>query len=479
MAQPSGYYRPLLLVSLMFDRLVFGTGPAGHHLHSVAWHVAASGSLLLLLRRLTNPVAALCGAALFALHPVQSEVVAWIAARNDAMAATFAFLGVLVLLDEQVGWRRAAAGGALVLLAMLSKESALLAPGLLLLVDLARRGRPVGPRRYLAAAAAVGVWFSLRTVAGVGSTALPDPARLEFLLSRSHHVIAFYGLRIVAPWPLSIGPTLEYLELAPAALGAGLAVALLVPVVLVWRGGRLAAVGVVLAVIALAPAVLAIGLRGQLGERYLYLPLAGLALAVAATIPNDRRALVPLLPLGLLSMLALHHRIPEWVSDVSLWGAAVEDHPQPNTWTGLGFALVDADRAEEAAPLFLAAIDHDKPDPHACIPAMRSALRTGDFEGAERAARVSGERCARSAKLDSLRGIVFAQVGAFGDASGAVENLELTDDQWVPLVRAVVLLDSGGNPSAIAALEEDPEAFLTDAREVVEHGRSYRDRVGP
>ena len=45
----SGYYRPLVLVSLALDRVLWGLSALGHHLHSLAWHVGASAVLLLLL----------------------------------------------------------------------------------------------------------------------------------------------------------------------------------------------------------------------------------------------------------------------------------------------------------------------------------------------------------------------------------------------------------------------------------------------
>ena len=69
----SGYYRPLMLLSLAVDRALWGLSPAGHHLHSVAWHLAASGVLLVLLRRLVPPLPALLGTGVFALHPLPNK----------------------------------------------------------------------------------------------------------------------------------------------------------------------------------------------------------------------------------------------------------------------------------------------------------------------------------------------------------------------------------------------------------------------
>ena len=91
------------------------------------------------LRRLTGPWAALAGATLFAVHPVQVEVLALVAARNDSMAAVFVLSALLLVLNptERSPLRL---GGAtwLVLSGLLSKESAILAPFMLVALDLAR-----------------------------------------------------------------------------------------------------------------------------------------------------------------------------------------------------------------------------------------------------------------------------------------------------------------------------------------------------
>ena len=59
-----GYYRPLMLLGLTVDRLVLGPSPGLHHLHSLAWHLAAAGLLFVLLRQLgTRSLSAALGTA--------------------------------------------------------------------------------------------------------------------------------------------------------------------------------------------------------------------------------------------------------------------------------------------------------------------------------------------------------------------------------------------------------------------------------
>ena len=83
----TGYYRPLMLLSLAVDRAIFGLWAGGHHLHNLAWHLCGTLGLMALARPLLGPWGAVVAGLCFGLHPMQSEAVIWIAARNDPMAA--------------------------------------------------------------------------------------------------------------------------------------------------------------------------------------------------------------------------------------------------------------------------------------------------------------------------------------------------------------------------------------------------------
>ena len=70
----SGYYRPLMLVSLAVDRALWGLSPAGHHLHSLVWHLLAMAGGYRLLRPLLGWQGATLAVALFGLHPSRAGV---------------------------------------------------------------------------------------------------------------------------------------------------------------------------------------------------------------------------------------------------------------------------------------------------------------------------------------------------------------------------------------------------------------------
>jgi Flp pilus assembly protein TadD len=88
-----GNWHPLTMLSLMFDCQVYGLKPWGHHLTNVLLHGANTAMVFLLLRGLTGAVwRSLMVAALFGLHPLHVESVAWVAERKDVLSTLFGLL---------------------------------------------------------------------------------------------------------------------------------------------------------------------------------------------------------------------------------------------------------------------------------------------------------------------------------------------------------------------------------------------------
>jgi protein O-mannosyl-transferase len=91
----SANWHPLTWLSHMLDCELFGLKPAGHHLTNVFFHVTNSVLLFLLLRKLTGAMwRSAFVAALFALHPLHVESVAWVAERKDVLCAFFGLLSL-------------------------------------------------------------------------------------------------------------------------------------------------------------------------------------------------------------------------------------------------------------------------------------------------------------------------------------------------------------------------------------------------
>jgi Flp pilus assembly protein TadD len=92
----AGNWHPLTWLSLMLDRELFGPGPAGPHFTNLLFHLANTVLLFLLFRRLTRaPWRSAFVAALFALHPLHVESVAWISERKDVLSTFFGLLALV------------------------------------------------------------------------------------------------------------------------------------------------------------------------------------------------------------------------------------------------------------------------------------------------------------------------------------------------------------------------------------------------
>lgn len=465
-SRPSGYFRPLMLVSLALDRFLWGLSPVGHHLHSLGWHLFAAMGLWTLLRRLVEPWPAVAGVALFLLHPLQSEAVAWIAARNDLMVAAFTFWSAALLLEERPSCAALAGGGLAAAGAMFSKESGLLVVGLLLALDLARWGRPRAWRRYAVIAGAIALWLTLRVLAGIPVGATVHPAHWDAILTSLVELMTHCALRLMFPWPLTTGDHMDYLNFTRVEIFLGLGGALVTLAVLVVRGGRLALAGLTFALLSFVPSLVAIAMHGLIGERYLYAPMGGLALAVsAASLGIAPRRFVMLAPFALVAAIIVSQRLPAWASEVDLWEAAYTQRPNPLTASGYGNALAHQRDLGRACPLLMSALNAPRPSLTACTPALRCLMKVGDLSSAARLADEFGPReCRLDHDAQGLRALVYAHVGRWDEARALVSVPNTTVSPDAMLVQA-----------ALARLDGDEAAYASVRAAVSDENRDRFD----
>ena len=133
-----GNWLPLTWLSHQLDWTLFGANPLGHHLVNLALHVANALLLFSLLRRLTGTLwrSALV-AALFALHPIHVESVAWVTERKDLLCACFTLLAASAYRScvSRPAGTRCAATVALHALSLAAKPMSVTLPILLLILD--------------------------------------------------------------------------------------------------------------------------------------------------------------------------------------------------------------------------------------------------------------------------------------------------------------------------------------------------------
>lgn len=371
-------YRPVTLVSFMWDSAISGREPWAYHLTNLVMHLLCTLLVFLFVKELLGAERwpfALCASAWFALTPHPSSAHIWINGRSDLFCTAFGLAAILL-------WRRAlhrnkglaqvslfAFSALLFFAGLLSKESLLFTlPALLVWPDVdtavswqtrIRRstGFVVAGISYLAARTAV--LGGLRASEGEGHLlkALSYLAPLE--------LEGLWG----ALWPRRL--YLRFLGEELGALGNAHLVALAVLFSLfvgsLWLLRRrlpLVSWGVFWFVSCLAPVTIIAGLLWPGFGRYLYLPSAGLAVALGSItvrlhdgFPRWRPAFA-LLGAIYLCLLAVHLR--GWVKDFrneeSLYTAAITKNPGgPHAYGWLAFSYLRDDNVKYSiGPLTIA-----------------------------------------------------------------------------------------------------------------------------
>ena len=324
---------PLTWLSWMLDFELYGLDAAGFHATNALQHACSTLLLFLALARMTGqPGRSAFVAAVFAVHPLHVESVAWAAARKDTLSGLFWMLALYVYSRDD--WQRARRRFALwvcTLCALLAKPTAVTLPFVLLLLDawplqrlhldapglLARIRRAAAEKAelFITVAAMCVVVLAAQTSGGVVAELdrLGLGARIgNALVSYATYVWqAFWpsGLAVLYPHPGSALPIWRPL-LAAAFLGA-----VTLGVLAAARRGPArnpVAVGWLWFLGTLIPTIGIVQVGSQaMADRYMYLPLVGLAIAVAwgaSDLLRGRRALlrgVAIATVGALSLVSL------------------------------------------------------------------------------------------------------------------------------------------------------------------------------
>lgn len=380
---PSDYYRPLQLLSYRVDHAIGDGAPWAFHLTAVVLHVVATVFVFhtgfrLFGRGSTAWWAALWAAALFAVHPIHSESVAWMAARPDVMV-TCAGLAALLAYWHTAwsAWRRSSIAAALVFAGLLCKENA---ASLLVLVPastLALRHASGGKTRIEAAVllsfGAAAVAYLLLRTAGLNET-VPETAWPPSPLLALLGTAGAYLRLLIVPYPQN-----AYIGDAPTDV-ASLAIGVLLLIgfgALLWwawrRNDRPSVFAFAWLALTLAPSLLAVARPSiaPLAERYLYLPSVGFCWIFGALIERlaacGRRwrrlavagAVIVVLTGGTLTV----ERNCVWQDNYTLWN----DTAAKNTVHGLPL------RSLAAATLERGDVDAAEPLFHAALGLMNSA----------------------------------------------------------------------------------------------------------
>jgi tetratricopeptide (TPR) repeat protein len=389
-AHTQSQYFPLVYTTFRFERQLWGLNPLGFHLVNILLHGLNAALVWMILKRLRAPGAWLA-AAIFALHPVQVESVAWVSELKNVESLLFYLLAVLAWMKftDGVGWSSwpyyGLALGAYGL-ALFAKTTACTLPAALVLV-LWLRGQRVGWARatQIAPFVVMGLGLGLLTMwweKHLGDYKEGFDLSFTFLQRGliASRALWFYAGKLAWPvdlticyprWPIDAGNPLQYLPVAGC-----LAVAVLL---WVWREkiGRGAIAGVVFFVAALSP-LLGFIVEGAfhytyVADHYQYGADIGLMAVFAAVcwrwfgdsgfwLPAQAALLLGLGCLTWQQCAVYHDRETLWLDNVA---------KNPGSWMGhlnLGQELFKQGRLDGALEQYRAAVvlhpdgDHEQAD---------------------------------------------------------------------------------------------------------------------
>jgi hypothetical protein len=379
--------RPVTLLTFAANLFAHGPQPLGFHLVNIGLHLANAVLVFILVRHVLparpgRQWAAAAGAALFLLHPAQTEAVTYVAGRATSLMTFWLLVAHLSALRIPNGRRWVALSMTAFALAVGAKEVALIYP-VLLTAWYAVGGRPFGMSvraalphwiATLCLVVAMGLHTGYRSLAAEaidgGRVAASPLARLENRLGlgfcfnygapRSDSCVAtrlegVSGLTrvLVFPWTTNLDHgrrAVRGVDVAIAAIAAGAIVAGL-------RSATVStAVGSVWIVAALLPTGLLVVRSDPVADRLLYLPMVGIAIAASGAVLSAMGRVPPssVAASGAVVLLALaaltSARNVQYRSEVAIWEDAVRKAPHnPRARVNLAYAYElrdDLDAAE-------------------------------------------------------------------------------------------------------------------------------------
>ncbi|HQI74152.1 MAG TPA: tetratricopeptide repeat protein, partial [Smithella sp.] len=372
------YWHPLTWLSHMLDWHLFGANASGHHLMSLFLHIGSVIFLFLFLYKTTNHIwPAAFAAALFSLHPLRVESVAWASERKDVLNIFFTvlcFYAYAFYADEKKVSRYVLCMLFFVL-AVMSKPMAVTLPFVLLLLDywpLNRWGNPyhentkngfssviklIGekiPFFCLSLAASAGaIWAQSKE----GTVASLD--NVPFMIRTSNAIVAYVSYLGKLLWPVNLAVFYPYeYVLPPWKILFSAAVILVITLIVMYyiRKKPFLFVGWYIYLGTLVPVIGLVQVGSQaMADRYTYVPSLGITFVLAWGIPSiienqklRKRFLAPVAVIFLsLLMLLTWQQCHYWKNSVTVFIHAIsvtKNNALAHNQLGLAFYEQGRDR---------------------------------------------------------------------------------------------------------------------------------------
>ncbi|MBC8207063.1 MAG: tetratricopeptide repeat protein [Kiritimatiellaeota bacterium] len=337
-------WHPLTSFSHMLDCQIYGLAPGGHHGTNVLLHMATAILLFLVLRQITGSLwRSAVVTALFAIHPLRVESVAWISERKDVLSGLFFMLTLgayIRYVRRPFSSGRYATIAVFFILGMMSKPMLVTLPFVLLLLDFWPLGRfqtletkktiirPVLEKIPLLLLSAVFCGITVWAQRGAISIATPLPVPWRF--GNAFCSYAIYIKQMIFPFGLAL--LYPHQETNLPLWEIGISVTLLAGISWGVFAGRKKYPYLItgwfwyLGMLAPVIGIMQVGPQAH-ADRYTYLPQIGLAIMAVwltadwCTSPRYRRAVLSTAAAAVLTLLAVtaHRQTRYWHDSVSLW----------------------------------------------------------------------------------------------------------------------------------------------------------------
>jgi hypothetical protein len=361
------YFRPLTIVSYLFDYFIWKANPAAFHLTSLAIHIA-NACLVYHLCRVYVPDnqskegSSFCAALFFAVTPLNSESVLWISDRTDLLCCFFFLGAIIVLLDNRLSsWRAFVAIFTLLFASLLAKESSIVLIGIIAVYLLTYGGnKPARLKIALFSAAMFATiayllmrigpkWEADSAVTKIASKITEQS--FSDTIFKSIATTGFYIKKLLWPFPLNLAiNTIN----EPVYFLVGIIALILIIICFVkLKSSRLP---LLIIIFGLMPPLLVF--HGKIpwtlyAERYLYIPMTGFALLTGSLLTRSQR-IPQFLPFIILIPLAIStvYRSGQWADPVVLWQDTARKSPEfPKALVITAYELIQVGRVAEAEQL--------------------------------------------------------------------------------------------------------------------------------
>jgi len=388
----TGNWHPLTMLSHMLDWELFGWKAGGHHWTNVLLHILNGVLLFLLLHRLTGALwrSALV-AALFAVHPLNVESVAWVSERKNVLSSFFWFLTLLFYVGyaRQPGWKRYLPVLICFVLGLMSKAMLVTLPFVLLLMDYWPLNRTVVEtgssleKQGELSLAKVGwgrlIWektplffltavFSAVTLYAQHKISVMADLRVFPFTIRIFNAIQSYFLYIKKMfWPTDL---FVFYPMGDVSIWNLLFAAIIIIIITLfcchyYKKYAYLAVGWFWFLGTLTPVIGLVQVGAQsMADRYAYIPLIGLFLMFSFGLADlskkiPAKKLIVAMSCFVLVILSCraYNQVQYWENDERLYTHAIQKGgPHVILLKYLGLAMLDANKPEKAAALFRQAI---------------------------------------------------------------------------------------------------------------------------